>query len=287
MRTTAITATDQTGQAQTARAPALAVVTYNSAEAIRRFGRGHARLAEHLGTMLVYVDNASSDDTLAAIGELESDAVRTIASPENRGYAAGVNRAAAVAEGRDLLLLNPDVEAPDDVGLQGLMTVLNDEPSAALVGPALIYDDGSRQPSARRFPSSLAFLGSLDRAKSVGMIGRAYERYIEPSWGGQRRRVDWVIGAAMLIRRQAFDALGGWDERYFLYMEDVDFCRRAARAGWEAWFEPSVELTHGYARASTTGSASVLRSQARRRHVAGIARLFASEPRMIFGRGRR
>src|SRR5690606_3066593 len=117
--------------------------------------------------------------------------------------------------------------------------------------------------------------------------GRAYARYVEPSHAQRPLPVDWVIGAAMLMRRSAFDELRGWDERFFLYMEDADYCRRCARAGWEVWLIPSIQVVHGYARESSDPDASIVRSWARRQHVVSLAKFFAREPLMLAGARRR
>lgn len=209
-----------------------------------------------------------------------------VASRRNLGYAAAVNRGAACMPGRDVLLLNPDVEAPEPTDVEALRAALASRPRAAVVAPSLLGHDGGVQYSARRFPSLAAMLGST-AAGRFGPLGRAYTRYVEPSQARRPIPVDWVIGAAMLIRRAAFDELCGWDERYFLYMEDADFCRRCARAGWEVWLIPDVQVVHGYARASSDPSASIVRSRARRRHVASLARFFAREPLMLAGARRR
>jgi len=269
------------------RAPGIAVVTYNSAAAVRRFMPSQARLAASLAGPLVCVDNASSDDTVTAVRASTDGVATVVENRANRGYAAAVNEAFAAMPGRDVLLLNPDVAAPDADALARLAACLRARHRAAVVAPRLLGEDGEPQGSARRFPSAMTMVGSLPAAKRLGVLRRSYERYEEPSLSQQPIPVDWVVGAAMLIRRAAYEELGGWDERFFLYMEDVDFCRRCARSGWEVWFDPGVPVRHGWARASTASGASVLRSRARRHHLASYARFFAREPGMLVGRGRR
>jgi N-acetylglucosaminyl-diphospho-decaprenol L-rhamnosyltransferase len=263
----------------------VAVVTHNSAADLERFLAGHAELAGRLEVPLIVVDNGSTDGTIELVRACGSE-LELIAWPENRGYAPAVNEAVAAARGDDVLLLNPDVEAPTPEGVRTLAAFAAAHPRAAVVAPRLLYPDGRPQPSARRFPSLLAMLGSLRAAARFTPAKRSYDDYVSPSWASSHTPVDWVIGAAMLLRRAAFDAVGGWDERFFLYMEDADYCRRCWRAGLETWLVPSVSVRHGYARASST-EASVFGSAARRRHFASLARFFAREPRLLFGRGRR
>ena len=266
--------------------PALAIITHDSAADVERNAGAQAALAERLGTRLIVVDNASADRTRELVRELTGDTAVLVAKPSNVGYAAAVNAAFAAAGERDVLLLNPDVAPPAEEQVAALIEFLHANPRAAVVAPRLVDADGATQPSARRFPSLLAMLGSVPALARVAWARRSYEDYQAPSFATEPVTVDWVIGAAMLIRRSAYDEVGGWDERFFLYMEDADFCRRLARAGWEVWLFPAIETAHGYARASTTGG-SIARSRARRHHVVSLARFFAREPRMLFGGGRR
>jgi GT2 family glycosyltransferase len=204
----------------------------------------------------------------------------------NAGYAAAVNAGAARVPGRDLLLLNPDIELGDPGAVRVLIDVLAAHRKVGVAAPRLVGEDGRPQPTARRFPSATALLGTLPRLGALGPVRRGLERYHEPSAATRATVVDWVLGAAMLIRRSAFDQVAGWDERFFLYVEDVDFCRRLRRAGWEVAFVPEVEVTHVYGKATDARRVSMLSSSARRRHLAGHARLFLREPRLLLGRGR-
>jgi GT2 family glycosyltransferase len=286
-RTTATTGTEPVAAQSPEASPGIAIVAHDSAAELRRNLSGHAALAEALGAPLVVVDNASRDETVAVARELGGPNLTLIAAPRNRGYAAGVNAAAATMPGRDILLLNPDVEALTPEAVGALREFLAAHPRAGVVAPRLLGRDGAPQVSARRFPTMAAMLGSTAGLGRIAPLRRSYERYLEPSSSPSARIVDWVIGAAMLLRRAAFDEVGGWDDRFFLYMEDADYCRRLARAGWEVWIEPAVTAVHGYARASSAPSASVISSWARRQHVASLARFFSREPRMLWGGGRR
>jgi GT2 family glycosyltransferase len=262
------------------------MVTHNSLGDLQRHLRDHVEVAERLDVPLVVVDNASLDRTVDFLrgAAARSTAVALIALTRNLGYAAAVNHAFAHAGERDVLLLNPDVELRDTAPVQTLVDFLTDHPRVAAAAPRLLYPDGTPQPSVRRFPSLPALVGSLRAARRLGPARRSYESYLAPSTSSRACVVDWVLGAAMLIRRRAFDAVGGWDERFFLYMEDADFCRRCGKAGWKVAFVPEVNLRHEYARASTADHASVLTSGARRRHIASLARFFWRHPELLVGR---
>ncbi len=126
-------------------------------------------------------------------------------------------------------------------------------------------------------------LGSLPALTALPPLRRSYERYLSPSESESPARSRWVIGAAMLIRRRAFDDVGGFDSSFFLYMEDADFCARLDLAGWSVDYLPGVRLRHGYARASSAPGASVIGSAARRRHIASLARYWRKHPRALYG----
>ncbi len=270
--------------------PTIAMVTYNSAEPLRRFFDGQLATAEALGTELVVVDNGSTDESIELMREAarRSSALTLIRMDGNRGYAAGVNAAFEAIPGRDVMLVNPDVHLSDPQPVHELAGLLRQLPRAAIVAPGLDHADGSPQPSARRYPTVASMLATLPSVRSASIARRVYHTYIGPSEEGRRSTlVDWVIGAAMLIRREAWEALGGWDERFFLYMEDADFCRRCVRAEWDVVYAPRVRLRHDYARMSSRDGASVLTHSARRRHIVSLARFFSREPRLLVGWGRR
>jgi GT2 family glycosyltransferase len=266
--------------------PALAVVTHESEADLRRSLPGLIAVAERLETPLVAVDNASTDGTRAMLAEWarRSERLAVIENDENVGFARAANRGFREAGERDVLLLNPDVELPGPAPVEALARSLAERPRAAIVAPRLIGIDGYVQPTARRLASVPAMLGSLPTvARLVPPLRLAYERYLGPSLASEPRPVGWVIGAAMLVRRRAFEAVGGFDEGFFLYMEDADLCRRLHLAGWDVDYLPDVRLRHGYARASSVPGATVLRTPARRRHVASLVRYWRRHPRALVG----
>jgi GT2 family glycosyltransferase len=118
-------------------------------------------------------------------------------------------------------------------------------------------------------------------AHRIPIFRRAAERYVEIPLGGRRQEVDWLIGAAMIIRREAFDAVRGWDSRFFLYLEDVDFCLRLRRAGWSTVYAPDIALRHAHQRASDASKGGLLASPARRHHVRSTLRFFLRNPGLI------
>lgn len=265
---------------------AIATVTHNSLAHLRRYFAGHVAAASAMSLPIVAVDNASRDGSAELLRKWEAKAgehLTVVVNTRNRGYAAAANQAARTLAGHDVFLVNPDVELPGPDPLRALAEFLTGTARAGVVAPRLLNADGSTQASARSFPSVLAMAGHGSFAGRIPVARRASERYLRAPDARRPSRVDWLIGAAMLIRRRAFEDVGGFDERFFLYLEDTDFCLRCAEAGWETWYVPSVSLCHVHARASKPAQGSVYSSPARRRHIVSMVRFFWKHPRLIFG----
>ena len=157
----------------------------------------------------------------------------------NRGFARAVNEGCRRARGEWLLLLNPDVRVPEeflDAVLAAAEQIVAGDPKAGIIGFQLRHDDETRQGSTGPEPSLGNVLAGLLRPRS--------RRRCQPISGMQRRAVEWVTGCCLLVRRECWERLGGFDEDYFLYYEDVDLCRRARSAGWSVWYDPTVRVTH-------------------------------------------
>jgi len=231
----------------TPQAVDVVVVSYNSRASLRTCVEP---LLPIPGVTVTVVDNASSDDSLATIADLP---MRVLVSGANRGFAHGCNVGVAAGAAPAVLLLNPDARiAPG--ALRTMLDALDAVPTVALVGPRIVDDDGALQHTQRSFPrlrstwSQALFLHRvLPRARWADEVvwdPAAYERPASPQW---------LSGACMLIRRAAFEEVGGLDERFFLYCEDIDLCRRLRAAGHELRFEPAAVVRH-------TGGASAPRS---------------------------
>ena len=197
---------------------------------------------------IVVVDNASADDSVAAIRRADP-AVEVVALAENLGFGAGVNRGVARTTEAHVLVLNPDVEV--EVGsTKVLLGALAADDGLALVGPRIETPDGELYPSARTFPdltdaAGHAFLHFVWPANPFS------RRYRMLDWDhGDARDVDWVAGTHLLARRAAWDQVGGFDEAFFMYMEDVDLCWRLHRAGWRVGYEPAARVTHAIGRST-------------------------------------
>ncbi len=169
---------------------------------------------------------------------------------QNHGFAAGVNSCVAHAGEGPLLLLNPDCELTGPV-LGRLADVLARNPRVGVVGGCVVESTGVAQPSGRRFPDATTAVagrtGLLSRLAPGNPLTR---RNLAPRPSAGPTPVDWVTGAFMYLRRETFDEVGGFDEGYFLYWEDADFCRRAANEGWTTVRVPTAAVVHATARSS-------------------------------------
>ena len=208
-------------------------------------------VAETPGARAVVVENASGDDSAAILDAAIREngwgpwASLTIA-PRNGGFAAGNNVAIGPAMASpsppDLVwLLNPDTIVRPGA-LRELIGFLGRRPDVGLAGSRLEERDATPLQSAFRFPT---VLGELESGLRLGPVSRLLERHVvAPPVADHECRVDWVAGASLLFRREVFDAVGLLDEGYFMYFEEVDFCLKAARAGWPCWYVPSSRVVH-------------------------------------------
>jgi N-acetylglucosaminyl-diphospho-decaprenol L-rhamnosyltransferase len=191
---------------------------------------------------IVVVDNASTDASSERV--LAADpSVRLVRTGENLGYGAGANRGIAAAGGDLVLVSNPDV-ALHRGAVGELERALVADAALAVVGPCILETDGTRYPSARRFPSLADAAG---HAVLAGVVpeNRFTRRYrMADDAPTVTTDVDWVSGACFLARRRALEELGGFDETYFMYAEDADLCWRARRAGWGVAYVPGAVVTH-------------------------------------------
>ncbi len=193
--------------------------------------------ADGVGEVVV-VDSAPGDDCEA---RLAGSGATFVGLDDNLGYGAAANAGVARASGEAIVICNPDlVVVPGTVA--ALVATLDADPSLAAVGPRIDRPDGTRYPSARAFPSLADAAGHafVGLATTRNPWSRRYLRSDAEAAGP----VDWVSGAFMLVRRSAFEAVGGFDESYFMFLEDVDLCRRLRLAGWGVAYEPAGRVVH-------------------------------------------
>lgn len=203
------------------------------------------------GVEVVVVDHASHPEAASAIAA-EFPSIHLLRVAGNEGFAAGVNRGARFLPSRYILLLNPDSAAEPGMCL-ALADWMDAHPDVAVAGPRIRNSDGTVQPSARRFPDfTTGIAGRSSWLTRVFPANPLSRRNLGPSSrpDAQPADVDWVSGACMIVRRDAFDSVGGLDEGFFLYWEDADFCRRLTQAGWRVAYVPAISVLHAGGRSS-------------------------------------
>jgi N-acetylglucosaminyl-diphospho-decaprenol L-rhamnosyltransferase len=203
-----------------------------------------ASVASEPNTEVIVLDNASNDGSADAVASTFPH-VRLVRSDTNVGFAGGVNHAASLAIGRALLVLNPDARL-EPGALALMLDWLAAHPRAGLVAPSLRYPDGRAQSAAFAFP------GLVQTALDLFPVNRLMETRFNGRMGGASpRQVDCALGACMLIRRATWDEVGPLDTGYFMYVEEIDWCRRAKQRGWEIWTQPAAVAIH-YGGAATS-----------------------------------
>ena len=221
---------------------AVLIVNYRTYDALTRC---LVSLAPHLtqDDEVVVVDYESDGVELARAVE-GSTSVISLPRADNRGFAAGINLAAASSRAPFLLLLNPDTVVEGPV-LRMLESWLTSHREAGVVGPRVLNADGTVQPSARRFPGVTTLLGGrttwLTRRFPKNWLSK---RNLLAQDSKEPVDVDWVSGSCLMTRRDVFDSVGGFDDGFFLYWEDADYCRRVAQAGFRIVYVPTAPVRH-------------------------------------------
>lgn len=234
--------------------PRLLVIVLNFRTAEMTLQAAQAGLADmpH-GAEMVIVDNASGDGSdavlareVAARGWDHNNRVRLICSDVNGGFGAGNNIGlrCTMSDGAKpdfFYLLNSDA-FPDPGCIPILMKHLQDHPKAGFAGSHVRGDDGAPHVTAFRFPS---VFGEFEGAARTGVFSRLFKASIvAPELPNVATQVDWVAGASVVLRAKMLDEIGMFDETFFLYFEETDLCKRAARAGWQGWYVPQARVVH-------------------------------------------
>ena len=220
------------------------VVSYEAQDSL---GACLASLREPGGPGLetIVVDNASRDGSADLVARAHPD-VRLVRNRSNVGFGRACNQGAALASAPDLLFLNPDARLTSGA-LDALVRALDEDPGVGVVGPRTLNDDGTPQLS---FGPALGLVAEWRQRRLVrGVRERDPEilRRVEAMTNAPGEP-DWVSGSCLLVRRSAFERVGGFDEAFFLYEEDVDLCVRVRAAGWRVRFEPRAVVRHALGR---------------------------------------
>lgn len=251
------------------------IVNYKTKGLLKQCLRGIEDAHLPFATEVVVVDNDSGDGSVVMV-QKNFPLVKLIPSAVNLGFGAGMNLGFAQARGKYVLTLNTDV-AIFGGAVEALHQHLETHPRVGIAVPKLINPDGSTQLSTFRFPN---FWVALWRRTPFGRLPgphRTIQRFLMADWSHQDSRpIGWALGAALFIRRQALAEVGFFDERFFLFIEDTDLCRRFWERGWAVEYVPSAEMVHYHQRPSAVHERSgAILSYPARRHIQSWCKYFA------------
>jgi len=220
------------------------VVTFNSRAFVLDCLRSLERARAGLAMEVLVVDNASADGTADEVRR-EAPWARVLEMGGNTGYAKAVNRGTRESTGEFVLALNPDCVVTEQA-LPGLLAWMRGHPRTAIAGPQLFDAAGEIELSGRSFPGALTFLFNRYSLLTRLFPGNPWSRrYLLRDWDRTTpRAVDWMSGSALLVRRSAIDQVGGMDETYFMFNEDVDWCHCMKDAGWSVDYVPAARVMH-------------------------------------------
>jgi hypothetical protein len=191
---------------------------------------------------IIVVDSASQDHTIERTAA-EFPHVRLLAQRENVGFTRGCNIGMSAANGRHILLLNPDTEIIADA-LECMVAYLDAQPNVGIVGPYTLNTDGSLQSTRRRFPTLATALFESTMLQPYAPKSVLTRYYVEDAPPDATLDVDWVQGSALMARREVYAQIGGLDEGFIMYSEEMDWCHRAKDAGWRVVFLAEARIVH-------------------------------------------
>jgi len=224
------------------------IVSWNVRRELERCLHSVEKACEGLEYDVVVVDNASDDgtrDSMLAKCQMPNAKCGTVLNTDNRGFAKACNQGLAGLDARYVLLLNPDTECPPG-SIASFVRRMDEHPeNVGIAGPKLLNADGSSQQSVRRFPTVWSQAGILLKLHRLFRRANVFRRYFADDLDQNREQdVDQVMGACFLIRKELIDEIGGLDEQYFIWFEEVDYCRTAKERGWRVRYIPSASVIH-------------------------------------------
>ncbi|MBI4975223.1 glycosyltransferase family 2 protein [Candidatus Peregrinibacteria bacterium] len=200
---------------------------------------------------IIVCDNNSNDESIVFLKKANADGdIKLVLPGKNLGYGGGHNLAAKQSKGKYILILNTDITVEPDT-LQKLVDYLDEHNDTGMVGSKLLYHNGEVQKSCRRYFKFFDLFIKRTFLKKIPPFKKRYENYIMEDFDHNKtQEVDLITGAFMMMPRKVFDEVGGFDERYFLFMEDFDLCRKTHNAGYKVVYYPEASSTHYHKRLS-------------------------------------
>lgn len=256
------------------------LVNYKTPSLLRQCIRSIQKNSPNYNYEIIVIDNASKDGSVEMLEDDFYDTVKLIANDKNLGFPKAVNQGIKASKDSDfILLLNPDITILSKT-LDDLVEYMEREENKniAVLGPKLVNPNGSIQYSCFNQFTSIktvlyrrTLLGNTEKAK------KEIDKFLMSDWNhNQKKEVAWILGSCMFVRKNAINEVGLMDERFFMYLEDVDWCRRFWMTNWKVLYYPNIEMVHYYKRASASDS-GLVRSMFNRQtriHIASALKFF-------------
>ncbi len=220
----------------------IVIVSWNVKELLANCLASIYETTAGLTVEIIVVDSNSGDGTAELIGR-DFPHVKLLALADNVGFSRGNNLGIGVSTGDYIFLLNPDTLVKPEA-IQQLAAYLNDHPEAGIVGPRTLNEDGTTQSTRRRFPSLLTGLFESTWLQGIAPKQAMRRYYVQDMPDDGTFQVDWVQGSALMFRREVFAQIGGMDEGFMMYSEELDWCKRAVLAGWRVDYVGSAQIVH-------------------------------------------
>ena len=249
------------------------ILNYKTKNLLKECLRGIRIATPKLALEVIVVDNASGDGSPEMV-LADFPEVRIIRSKKNLGYAGGNNLGLKAASGRYVMIMNPDILVwPGSI--EALVTYMDAHQDVGLVGPKLTNPDGTTQQSCYRFHTPMIPLYRRTIAGRLPHARRALAEFLMEDFDhASPREVDWLLGGALIARREAAAGVGPLDESFFLYFDDTDWCRRFWEKGWKVVYCPDSVMVHFHQRASKGGVTELFRNPVARIHVRSAVTYF-------------
>ena len=256
----------------------IVIVNYNNRGLLRQCLRS---LLDNLNDTkynykIVMIDNNSSDGSVEMVRE-EFSSVRLIPLENNLGYAKGANLGIKSLVAKYYLVLNMDTTIVQENAIEDMIKFMDENPDVGLAGPKLINPNGTTQVSSCIFPKFMYPIYRRTFLKKMPLAKKAIHKYLMFDWDhNDSRSVDWVIGTGMIVRDTAIKQVGLMDERFFMYFEDVDWCRRFWENDWKVKYIHDIQIVHYHSRGSATksGLPSIFMNKLTRVHISSWLKYF-------------
>ena len=220
----------------------IVIVSWNVRDLLRHCLASLEPSRPELDLEVIVVDGASSDGSAEMVAA-EFPWVRLLVQDDNVGFTRGNNIGLAQAQGRTLMLLNPDTQVVG-AALTTMLRYLDEHPAVGVLGPQLIFPDGQVQSSRRRFPTVATAFFESTWLQPVAPRSILCTYYVQDRPDDATCEVDWVMGACLMLRREVYEQVGPLDEGYFMYSEEMEWQRRIKAAGWQVVYLPEARVIH-------------------------------------------